>query len=377
MAWRIQIMNVENKIAFSCFVSHKASGQTLLEFLAGRFTYFSLEDWQKRLKDCDVFLNGNESLGSELLKLGDEVRYLAKARQEPKVPTHISVLFEDEDLLIVNKPAQLPVHPGGRYLRNTLINLLKVQRKSTIINLAHRLDRETSGVCVLTKTSLAKDKMYWQFFNGEIDKTYWALVWGRPDPPSGRVDAPIGLSQKSKLRTKQEVGGKESKSAKTKYHTLGTKWVEAAQWTPPPWPALVKMVEHRQKKNTDFNGNQWPISLVECKPITGRTNQIRVHMAHLGSGIVGDKLYDPDEAVFVGYTKAWETALQTKTENPLFSSSSTAVYAPTGKALTRRLVLGSHALHAKKLSFRHPRSGKTLSVEAPLPKEWTGLYDRP
>ena len=355
------------KVAFSSFIGHKVQGKTLLQFLSERFTYFPTEVWQERLTTGDVLLNGTQSDANTVLKNGDEVRYLAMTRPEPKVPTQISVLFEDEDLLIVNKPPHIPVHPGGRYLRNTLIHVLQKQRKLDLLILSHRLDRETSGVCVLTKSHLAKDKMYWQFFNGEVEKTYWGLVWGRPHPQSGVVDAPLGNARpgQSRIRIKQVVGGVDAKTARTKYHTLGTKWVSAPQWNPPPWPAMERMLKDAGGKGP------WPISLVECKPITGRTNQIRVHLAHLGSGIVGDKLYDPDESVF----------LEMKDTPPTLSTESQQKESPgfmnLSEKLMRRLVLDAHALHAKSLRIRHPRTGKSMLIEAPPPRSWQALYDKP
>lgn len=359
---------VPEKISFSSFIGPHLHGKALLDFLKDRFTYFNAEQWALRIAAQDVLVNGKSCPGETPLCRGDEVQYIAMTRPEPLIPKNIPVLYEDADLLIVNKPPHLPVHPGGRYLRNTLINLLKIQRKSDMIILAHRLDRETSGVCVLTKTHMAKEKMYWQFFNNDIDKTYWALVWGRPHPPSGTIDVAIGPAQapgskvKSRIRIKQAVGGGEAKAAKTKYHTLSTKWIHAPEWTPPDWPALEKLMSSPKV----IPGN-WPLSLVECKPVTGRTNQIRVHLAHIGAGVVGDKLYDPSEEIFMKF----------KEKTPSLEGSGDKAIMKLSSELKRRLVLDAHALHAKRLEFRHPRTGKRMTVEAPAPKAWQGLYDRP
>lgn len=166
-----------NKIAFESNIGPHHAGKTLLDFLTGRFTYFSSALWQEKISAGDILLNGRRPEGGEPLKAGDKVRYLALVQAEPPIPKEIPIIFEDNDLLIVNKPAHLPVHPSGRYLRHTLIHVLKTKRPNqNLLFLAHRLDRETSGVCVLTKTHLAKEKVYWQFFNGEVEKTYWALT---------------------------------------------------------------------------------------------------------------------------------------------------------------------------------------------------------
>lgn len=357
------------KVAFSSFIGSNHEKRKLLEFLTHRFTYFPKETWLKHITVGDVLLNGERAHGEEVLRQGDEVKYLAMTRPEPKIPTQVSVLFEDEDLLIVNKPPHIPVHPGGRYLRNSLINLLKKQRKIDMLFLAHRLDRETSGVCVLTKTHMAKEKMYWQFFNGEVEKTYWALVWGIPSPSSGVIDAPIGGPPpgSSRIRIKQTVNGVDAKSARTKYHTLGTKWIEAPHWTPPPWPALEKALSSKKSKaGAPSGGPPWPISLVEARPITGRTNQIRVHLAHIGAGIVGDKLYDPSEEVF----------LEMKSATPRDQDDKSPNFMNLSEKLMRRLVIEAHGLHAKRLKIRHPRSGKSMVLEAPPPASWHGLIDR-
>ncbi len=347
------------KVAFSSFVGHKIQGVSLLNYLTVRFTYFNEALWAERIGQGEVILNGATATGDEVVRLGDEVRYLAMVRPEPRVPQTIPVLFEDEDLLIVNKPPHIPVHPGGRYLRNTLINILKKQRKLDLLILSHRLDRETSGVCVLTKTHLAKDKVYWQFFKSEVEKVYWALTWGRPKPASGVVDAALGTARpaQSRIRIKQVVGGADSKTARTKYHTLGTKMIKAPHWEPPPWSSLE-----------GITGPEWPVSLVECRPQTGRTNQIRVHLGHVGAGILGDKLYDPSEEVF----------LEMKSIPPVMASSPPAHgYMNLPERLMRRLVLDAHALHARSLKIRHPRTGKPMWFDAEPPKSWQGLYDRP
>jgi len=368
----------DDRVAHSSYIGPPYSGQPVVHFLTTRFKYFSAEVWAEKLREHDVLVNGAPSEPDALLKQGDEVRYFAMRTPEPAVPTNIGVIFEDEDLLVVNKPAHLPVHPTGRYLRNTLINILKKQRGLDTLFLAHRLDRETSGLCVLSKTILSKDKMYWAFFKSEVEKIYWGLVWGRPHPASGIIDAPMGSDEPNqRIRIKQIVGAPGAKSAKTKYHTLGTKWIHAPQWAPPEWPALTKLTDERRKKGADAEGS-WPVSLVEARPITGRTNQIRVHLAHLGAGIVGDKLYDPDESVFFQF-KNGEPKLVDSRQAPAAPrrqrEERSSQFLNLSDELLRRLVLDAHALHARKIRFRHPRTGRPLELEAPPPRAWQGLYD--
>jgi RluA family pseudouridine synthase len=348
-----------DKVAYFKHIGPHAEGQSLIHFLCARFTYFGSEHWTQLIENGDVLLNDAPTRPEYCLRAGDKVSYRALMRPEPAVPTQIAVVYEDEDLLVVNKPPHLPVHPTGRYLRNTLIHLLQKQRRTKNLFLSHRLDRETSGLCVLAKSNLAKEKLYWQFFNNEVDKTYWALVWGRPNPPSGLIDAPIGPAQGpgsksfSQIRIKQVVGGSHAKSAQTKYHTLSTKMIHAPEWEPPRWSQMPEK-------------GPWPISLVEAKPITGRTNQIRVHLAHIGSGVVGDKLYDPEESTFLAFKDQNRDLKTTK-----------GSFVQLNPELQKRLVLDAHALHARRIGFRHPRSGEWLELEAAVPKSWLGLYTLP
>jgi 23S rRNA pseudouridine1911/1915/1917 synthase len=339
----------------------KSEGLSLAAYLSSRFTYYSEENWGELVKAKRIFLNNNNVEAQHSVKAGDEIKYYAEYRPEPKVPTKIPIVYEDADLIVVNKPAHLPVHPSGRYMRNTLIHLLKAQKKTEMLFLAHRIDRETSGLCVLTKTTLAKEKMYWAFFEGEVEKKYWALTWGRPEPATGTIQAPIGQPPKGsphhKIRIRQLVGGVDSKRATTKYKCLQTNWIHSF-WMPPPWDSLKRQASEIKSKKA------FPVSLIEAKPITGRTNQIRVHMAHIGCGLLGDKLYDPSEEIFIELTQS----------TPLLENEAGTAGFRLPAHLRPRLVLDAHALHARFLSFKHPRSGQILRLEAPAPKEWAGLY---
>lgn len=357
--------NVE-KIAFKTRVADSKKGMMLLDYLCERFNYHSRDKWKENIKNGEIEINGRLADAKVTLFPGDQIAYVTTKRAEPKVPKNIPILFEDKDLLIVNKPAHIPVHPGGKYLQNTLISLLRSQaKKSDLLILAHRLDRETSGVCVINKTPLAKEKMYWKFFNREVDKKYWALTWGTPNPRKGKIDIPIGAAtlkgkpDLSQIRIKQMARGYKSKKATTKYKVLSTSWFEQSHWSPPEWPDILKVQnagEHR-----------WPISLVECEPQTGRTNQIRVHLAEIGCGIVGDKLYDPKEDIFLGMTQ----------QKPVLEGDSEPAGPRLDKEFRARMVLDAQALHARSLRFRHPRTSRWLEVEAPAPKSWKGLYKSP
>jgi 23S rRNA-/tRNA-specific pseudouridylate synthase len=347
--------------AFKSKVRAHENSLTLIDYLSRRFQYHSREKWLENISHGELAINGERAKSEDVLTVGDTVSYTTQRRAEPKVPKKIPVLLEDEDLLIVNKPAHIPVHPGGKYLKNTLIEVLRAQKRYELLVLAHRLDRETSGACVLTKSHMAKEKMYWAFFNGEVKKTYLALCWGTPPEKSGIVDIPIGQAtkageeSKSRIRIKQIAHGFGSKIAKTHYQLLETFWIEGEDLEPPAWPGI----ERARAENPEKEG-LWPVSLIECHPITGRTNQIRVHMSEIGCGIVGDKLYDVSEEIFLKMTE----------QKPILQGEKRNAGPAINAQLRRRLLLDSQALHAYGLEFRHPRTGKNLRIRAPLPPSW-------
>lgn len=177
------------------------------------------------------------------------------------------------------------------------------------------------------------------------------------------IDIPIGDAKLigSNIRIKKgNFHSATSKQAKTKYRVLSKKLIQAPQWNPPDWPALKGREE-----------SPWPVSLVECRPITGRTNQIRVHLNSLGTGILGDKLYDPDESVFLEM-RSTPPVLEDKPSKR--RDQKDVGFMNLSQRLKSRLVLDAHALHAKSLEFRHPRTSKKIKIEAPPPESWRGLY---
>jgi RluA family pseudouridine synthase len=335
---------------------------SILDYLCRRFAYHSRDKWIENIEHGEVRINDEKANVEDSLRVGDMVSYVTKRRAEPKVPKKIPILFEDEDLLIVDKPAHIPVHPGGKYLNNTLVEVLRAQKKYELLVLAHRLDRETSGCCVLTKSHMAKEKMYWAFFNGEVKKTYWALAWGTPPKNNDTIDIPIGQatsegqSPKSRIRIKQIAHGYQSKNARTHYQLIDTFWTGDESWAPPEWPGI----ERARLSLREDKSSQWPVSLIECHPITGRTNQIRVHLAEIGCGILGDKLYDISEDIFLKMTE----------QKPVLQGSKKAAGPALNSDLRKRMILDSQALHARNLEFRHPKTQKMIKIYAPIPQNW-------
>lgn len=250
---------------------------------------------------------------------------------ETPVPTDVPVLYEDEHLLVVDKPPNLPVHPTARYYRNTLIKILQAERPDQWLSLGHRLDRETSGVIVLSKTPEADRALKRMLEAREgIEKIYEAITWGAPRPlpdepaTSGdelrfRVDFPLELDPHAPSRVKMRTSP-TGVEAGTRFVVLGV----------------------------SATGRY---ARVRCELETGRQHQIRVHLAALGTPVVGDKLYGPDETLFA---KNADAVMQQED--------------------WERLELARHALHAARLELPHPITGRALVLIAPLPADMAEFW---
>jgi 23S rRNA pseudouridine1911/1915/1917 synthase len=251
---------------------------------------------------------------------------------EAAVPVEIPVLYEDDHLLAVDKPALLPVHPSARYHRNTLIKILQAARPDCrYLSLGHRLDRETSGVILVPKTR-ACDRALKRLLENRhgVTKTYAAITWGVPDRGDGarsfRCERRMELDPESALRVKMRI--RDSLSALEASTTID-----------------VEEVLHGPGHRL--------YARVRCGLETGRQHQIRVHLASLGAPVVGDKLYGPDERAFARAADGELTA-----EDAI------------------RLEMPRHALHAARIEMPHPMTGEPLCVEAPWPADMTGFWDR-
>ncbi len=234
----------------------------------------------------------------------------------------LDILFEDEHLLVINKPADFVVHPAPGHYDGTLVNALLHHCGDSLSGIGgvkrpgivHRLDKDTSGILVVAKTDEAHQGLSQQFHDRseQLEKIYWAIVWGSPYPTSGMIDAHVGRHPKD--RQKMAVT-KNGKSAQTSYKIL--------------------------KIFTSLKDPQNKISLIECQLHTGRTHQIRVHLHHLGAPIIGDEIYG--KKLKLGL---WPEALYS---------------------------FSRQALHAYSLSFTHPISHIKLSFLAPLAKDMEQL----
>ena len=232
----------------------------------------------------------------------------------------LDIVYEDEDVIIINKPAGISMHPGPGNYDNTVVNALMNNDNLKLSNISgelrpgiiHRIDKDTSGLVVIAKNNLSHENISKQFSEHSIERIYCALVWGKLRPQTGKIETLITRS--SKNRQLMDVSLTKGKKAITNYKTLKV-----------------------------FEGKSVPIlSLIECKLETGRTHQIRVHMSYKGNQIVGDKKY--------------------KKKFKKLKSVSNEVNEQINN-------LRRQFLHASILGFRHPRSGEKLFFKSNLPND--------
>ena len=239
-----------------------------------------------------------------------------RVRDEPTVPDAdaITEVYLDDALLVVDKPAGLPIHPTARYFHNTLVEQLKRRYGDDFrADPAHRLDRETSGLVVCGRTLESCQKLMKAFLEGRVKKQYLAIVEGQPPDDAFEVDAPIAEGTEL-IRIAVRIDPREGKPARTRFQ-----------------------VERR------FERDGARFALVRCFPETGRQHQIRIHLKHLGFPLVGDKMYGPDPGYFDRFSK--------KTLEP---------------EAWDKLRLPRQALHAAALGLAHPSTGTMMTFEAPL-----------
>ncbi len=232
----------------------------------------------------------------------------------------LNIVFEDEDIIILNKPSGIAIHPGAGNFDNTIVNALINRDKNSLSNIGdelrpgivHRIDKNTSGLIVIAKNNQAHEHLSSQFSKHTIKRVYHLLVWGKIRPSKGKIETFI--SRSSKNRQMMEVNISKGKKAITIYRTI----------------------EIFENKNTPT------LSLIECKLQTGRTHQIRVHMNYLGNSIVGDYIYKKRFKKLKNVDPKLEKIL---------------------KELDRQF------LHAKTIGFIHPKKNKEMIFNSVLPDE--------
>jgi len=327
-------MNEEKKqITLTCHVDAYRNGWTIVEFLAHRFKYHTADGWENRVRERWVRVNGAAVAPDHAVVKGDEVAYTIW-HAEPPVDERYDVLHEDGDILAVSKSGNIPVHACGVFITHTLIARLR-EDFGPGVNLCHRLDRETSGVVLLARNRESNRALARQFSNGQVGKRYLAVVYGRVSRRTFVIDAPIG---KVDIRYQYPVEYEHGKK-----NDLATYLPKRVVDTAGGKPARTRCEVVRRAGD---------LTVLRVTPEQGRTNQIRVHLAHAGHPIVGDKIY----------------ALSGDVRDEMLRDGLTP-------RVREALVLERHALHCEWLRFEHPGTGKTMEVRAEIPDDMRRLID--
>lgn len=240
----------------------------------------------------------------------------------------LNIVYEDNDLMVINKPAGMVVHPGHGNYTGTLVNAIafhlkdspEYDAKDPRLGLVHRIDKDTSGLLVIAKNDFAKTHLSSQFFNKTSKRLYHALVWGNIENNEGRVEGNIGRSLKNRLQMTVFEDGEQGKPAITNYKVL---------------------------ERLGY------VTLVECRLETGRTHQIRVHMKYIGHTLFNDERYGGDQILKGTTYSKYKQFIQ--------------------NCFT---ICPRQALHAKTLGFVHPKTGEELMFEAPLPDDMLTLIEK-
>lgn len=334
------------------FVADKGQSPVRVDkFLVDRMNGSSRNRIQQAAEAGWILVNGKVAKVSYKIKPLDVVQIMMDRPRHSSeiVPEDIplDIVYEDDDLLVVNKPAGMVVHPGHGNYTGTLVNALAFHLGINLndnpndnpndneeeegegedfdyqsrCGLVHRIDKETSGLLVIAKTEEAGRNLGLQFYHKTTRRLYTALVWGHVDNDEGVIEGNIGRNKRD--RTMMDffpAGSEEGKPAVTHYKVL---------------------------KRLGY------VTLVECRLETGRTHQIRVHMKHIGHTLFNDKTYGGDQILkgttFSRYTQFVKQCFE---------------------------VCPRQALHARTLGFKHPRTGEEMDFEAPLPEDMSQLVDR-
>ncbi len=287
------------------------------KFLADHLPELSRSAAQRLIDQGRATVNGEPVKSSYKVSAGDRVVAMLPEAESPELLPEaipLPIAYEDEYLLVVDKPAGMVVHPAPGHPGGTLVNALLAHCPDLAApgddrpGIVHRLDRDTSGLIVVAKSEKVRRALQRQFRERQVHKAYLALLDGYLQPAWGRIEAPVGRDPHHRQRMAVLAGGRE---AVTEYHVL-------EQFGHPVGPAAG-----------DY-------TLVEAQPLTGRTHQLRVHFASIDHPVVGDGVYGRHRC---------------------------------------RLPLSRQFLHAWRLSFKHPVTGDQVQLEAPLPKDLSTVLD--
>ena len=302
------------------------------KFLMDRLANVTRNKVQNGIRDGLAKVNGETVKPNYKVRPGDDIHiYLTQPpRDEEVVPEDIelNIVYEDEHLMVVNKPAGMVVHPAYQNWSGTLVNALAYHFKNLPEmkgnegrpGLVHRIDKDTSGLLVIAKTEEGMNGLAKQFFDHSIERTYYALVWGEPAEPKGTIHVNVGRSLKDRRITTCFPEGDFGKEAITHYEVL---------------------------QNLRY------VSLVKCNLETGRTHQIRAHMKYIGHTLFNDATYGGNEVlqgtVFTKYKQFVQNCFK---------------------------IIPRQALHAKTLGFIHPVTKKHMQFDSELPEDFAQVLDK-
>ena len=325
-------------------VEARAHGWRVDHYLSRLFPNYSRALFQRALEQKSVVLNGLAVKAARRLRVNDVLDVRLPELPDSSLPPEdipLDVVFEDEHLVIINKPANMITHPGKGHYRGTLAGALQFHfnQLSNVAGqlrpgIVHRLDKDTSGVIVIAKNNQVHCRLSEQFEQRTTVKEYRAIVWGEVAQDRGVIDTHVRINPK--VREKMQVCEAEGNARQAVTH------YEVAE---------------------RFRG----FTFVNLMPKTGRTHQLRLHMSHLGHPIVSDELYGGGKCLRVADVDGTlaqaerETLLSRKAESVAKKSGFDSVVDTFDDVLIRR-----QALHAFRLSFRHPESGIPMTFEAPL-----------
>jgi len=303
------------------------------KFMAGHLESTSRHRIQCAIKNGYVKVNDKTAKANLIVRPGDVIRFMMPYERHgfeikpENIP--LDIVYEDDDLLVVNKPAGMVVHPGNGHFTGTLINALSYHlgisqgpdaEDERMGVLVHRIDMDTSGLLVVAKNDDAQLNLAKQFFDHTIERKYVAVVWGNIKADSGTVDGNIGRDPNDRLRFKVYDDPEKGKHAVTHYRVL------------------------------DRFGF---VTVVECQLETGRTHQIRVHMSHIGHPLFGDERYGGKEirqgTIYAKYKQFIHNCFE---------------------------ICPRQALHAKTLGFTHPRTKEFIRFDSDLPQDISSLIEK-
>ncbi len=293
-------------ITYKLSVKKRFEGLNIVDFFLEAVPRSTAQIWEEKIKHNNLKINTKIITKNHIVKAGDIASHTTEPKIEPQINANIQLIYNDDDILVIDKPSPLPVHASGRFAKNTLINILTLAFPKKNLKLVHRIDANTTGVVILAKNKIAANFIRQQFENKTIKKEYLALV--------------EGIINDNKLNLSQHIGKEILIAGTRKVDTLGKKA-----------STKIEVLERKINKNQ---------TLLKVIPLTGRTNQIRLHLAKIGFPIVGDFGYK-DKNYFINHPFTYPT--------------------------------DSMFLHAHQITITHPKTKNKIIFKAPIPEKFSSI----